>query len=642
MRYCTVLLRVLFIAVIFCSPTELAVAGNMDRDVQEISLLIKQAHHAENFGKLNEAEQLYKTILEKSKSLNYQKGISGWYQGMVFIACQKRQINTALQYAHDFENWAEQKGETAELPYVYYQYGMIYRMNMKFDSSFYFLEKTARIIGQNKDLLLEAKVAGAMSYNYARMEMADNSISYGKKAFELYRTLKDSFGLAKTLILMAPAYNLLNDTLNWYKYCNEGLRMAKQIKNPVLAIMGFQNLGIFYLYNEKEDLGFKYLDTALNIAEQQQLFTTRNEIAVNMAKEHNNSGNYEKTISIIKKIYADTVTIPLLPQTLHLAMITHYDALKGLKRYPEANQVLEQYLEMDEQIYLDESRQLAQEANDKLKQSEQAQKLALKQWQIKKQNLWLVALGLGLLASVLLILYLRKKEQSNRHQIATLQKDKELESVKARMNGQMNERIRMSKEIHDDLGSSLTTIGLLTDLLQRQPEYSNNPDIQKISTSTREMVTRMNDIVWSVNSGNDSTTSLLAHIRKFGTEFLYQAGIQFEYNDGGEQEDKPLNNTARRNIYLTVKEALHNIVKHSGATRVQMQAVVNQETLRIIIADNGKGFTPQNSNGNGQGLANMKTRMEEIGGEWHINTGNETRISICYPLNATGNGNLLS
>lgn len=199
----------------------------------------------------------------------------------------------------------------------------------------------------------------------------------------------------------------------------------------------------------------------------------------------------------------------------------------------------------------------------------------------------------------------------------------------------------MAREIHDDLGSSLTAMGLITELLQRQPEFRNNPHIEKISVSTREMIARTNEIIWAVNTSNDTLGSLLAHTRKLATEFLQPAGIAFVYQEEGGQQDQPIGNMMRRNIYLTVKEALHNVVKHSGAANVEITIAVKNNRLHIAITDDGNGATA-NTSGNGLGLRNMNRRMNEIGGTWQLIPGKGTKILLSCPLNTTTGESSLS
>lgn len=641
MKYCAWLLCCTCISFILFSQPGTG-AGSGDDRMQAIKLLIKQAEKSAAYGRYDEAQTKYDHILEQSKALDYRPGILAWYDGSISILCQKREISKTLPLAHAFQQWADKQHDEGALAYAAYQYALIYRMMMNFDSSFYFLEKTLRHLSHKKDQALEAKVYSSMLMNYTRMEMPDNALTYGKKAMALYRELNDTAGIAKIHIFMGSAYNLLEEDSSWHAYTLEGIRMAKAIQNPVLQMNGYNNLALYHKIAGEPDSVLVCFQEAYHIAETGNLPGDKNDIAINIAREYNVQKEYNKSLQLLNQVYADTAARPLAPQKLHLSQLAYYEALKGLGRYKEATEVMDSYTTLSAELYQETSRQKALETDERLKRSEQEKQLAEKRWQIKKQNLWLLALGLSLLAAALLILFLRKKQQAGRQQIANLQKEKELETIRALLDGQLKERTRVAKEIHDDLGSSLTSMGLLTELLQRQPEFRDNPHIQKISASTHDMIARMNEIIWAVNTNNDTLNSLLAHIRKFASEFLQPAGIAFVYNDEGVQQDHSLGNMARRNIYLTVKEALHNVVKHSGAKNVQIDISVKEDNLTLIIADDGKGFLPGNTTGNGQGIQNMNTRMKEIGGTWQLIPANGAKLMLTYPLGATSGKTSLS
>lgn len=620
------------------SLSGLSQSGSAGDRMESIKTLLKEAGKEVSYGHFETGQKKYDQALEQSKAMEYRNGIVAWYDGSILIQCQQRETGKAMVLAHAFSEWANKKNDPRELAYAAFQFGIIYRLTANYDSSFYFLEQTLKQLSGLKEPGLEAKVYSAMLTNYTRMEMPDNGLAYGKKAMDIYRSLNDSIGIAKTYIFLGNAYNLLEQDDNWRNSLWEGLRLAKALNNPLLLMYAWNNLSQYHTVAGVPDSVLPCLEQAYRIAGQEHHMVDRNEYAINMARQYNVLQQYEQALRLLDTIYADTATHQLHPQKLHLAQLAHFQALKGLGHYKEASDIMEQYIALSGKIYQDESRQKALEMDERLKRSEQEQQLAQKKWQLKKQKLWLLALGFALAAAALLILFLRKKQQADRHR---MQKEKELEKMKALLDGQSRERIRIAKELHDDLGSSLTAIGLLTEVLQQQPEYRDNPQIARIAASTHNTIDSMNELIWAINTNNDTLNSLLAHIRKFATEFLQPAGIELVVNEEGVQQDHPLGNMARRNIYLAVKEALHNIVKHAGAKKVTIGIQVNQNLLTLLIADDGMGFTPGNNNGNGQGVQNMNTRMQETGGTWELVPGNGTTVKLTCPLNATtGEANL--
>lgn len=152
------------------------------------------------------------------------------------------------------------------------------------------------------------------------------------------------------------------------------------------------------------------------------------------------------------------------------------------------------------------------------------------------------------------------------------------------------------------------------------------------------MIDKMGEIVWALNKHNDTLSDLLSYTRAYTVEYLSQNGIQCVVEA---PEQFPSQNVAgdfRRNIYLTVKEALHNIVKHSQATRVNISMVTPYNTvgarcnLVITIADNGTGFDEKKIRPFSNGLNNMRKRMESVGGELRIKNENGTSVVLSVPM----------
>jgi signal transduction histidine kinase len=125
----------------------------------------------------------------------------------------------------------------------------------------------------------------------------------------------------------------------------------------------------------------------------------------------------------------------------------------------------------------------------------------------------------------------------------------------------------------------------------------------------------MSQIVWALNPKNDTLEGLVAYLRRFANEFLEPTTVNCTFDLPEELPKKALSVEIRRNIYLVVREALHNVVKHSDATRVDIRLSMVDGRFSISIRDDGKGFDPDKMEFPGNGLVNMKKRMNDIGGE---------------------------
>lgn len=232
---------------------------------------------------------------------------------------------------------------------------------------------------------------------------------------------------------------------------------------------------------------------------------------------------------------------------------------------------------------------------------------------------------IGLMFLVFKIYYSQKiKKQKRLLEIKTLQLEKQ-EAVQ-------HERNRIASEMHDDLGSGLTTIKFLSDkALKNAEDLREAENIKKISSESNALVRNMSEIIWAMNSRFDTLENLVIYIRRYTYEYLEQHGIDFKLEIPDSFPDIQLSGEKRRNIFLVVKEALHNIVKHSGSDTATVSIHLS-DSLLIKIIDQGIGRPDPEHLSAGNGLYNMQARMQTIGGTCEFKNGNGWTVEISIPL----------
>ena len=200
-----------------------------------------------------------------------------------------------------------------------------------------------------------------------------------------------------------------------------------------------------------------------------------------------------------------------------------------------------------------------------------------------------------------------------------------------------NERNRIASEMHDDLGSGLSTIRLLGERAQIDLESSEKrTQIQKITNQASDLIEKMSTIIWAMNSRNDTVDSLIQYLRRYAFDYLQETHnleTHFRLPDlPPSVSDAFLTGETRREVFLTFKEVLHNIIKHAEATHVHITIQLRNNSLEIVIGDNGKGIERTNPTGNG--LKNMAERMTKIDGIFQIldNPNGGTQVVITIPL----------
>jgi signal transduction histidine kinase len=239
---------------------------------------------------------------------------------------------------------------------------------------------------------------------------------------------------------------------------------------------------------------------------------------------------------------------------------------------------------------------------------------------------WFRLLSGLLLAGAVGMLFLSVSVRKARRQIEELERDHALE----------RERSRIARDMHDEIGASLTQISILSDLLGsnlRSPETAE-PFLRRISSTARDVVGSLDEIVWFINPRHDSLESLLLYIREYVADYLDPLDIECAFAFPKTVPASVLAADVRRNIFLAVKEAVTNIAKHSGATAVTVTASVENGVLQVAITDNGRGLVSPSASPTEDGLKNMEKRLRDIGGDLLLRgqDGAGTSVTLRAPV----------
>ncbi len=271
--------------------------------------------------------------------------------------------------------------------------------------------------------------------------------------------------------------------------------------------------------------------------------------------------------------------------------------------------------------------------------AQQALKIEKSNSALQRKNTFIELILAGLIALIIILILsyrsYRHKQKLNRQQLLTLQKQHEVNTLKAKMQAREEERDRIGSEMHDDIGSALTTILYQSEELKRNAGESIRKPVESIASTTTSVMDKMNEIIWSMNRDYDTLDDLIAYTRQHAVEFLQNYNLQYNFEIPDTIPSVQLTGEQRRNIYLAIKEALHNVVKHARATKVCISFKLNNE-LFVSIHDNGKGIDDSARRRFGNGLKNMQQRMERIGGKLDVITDDGATIQLRCPLEAAG------
>lgn len=209
---------------------------------------------------------------------------------------------------------------------------------------------------------------------------------------------------------------------------------------------------------------------------------------------------------------------------------------------------------------------------------------------------------------------------------------KEFEKQMAVVTATQGERDRISADMHDELGSGVTAIRLMSEILKTKMKGQSIPELDKISSNANELLGKMNTIIWTMKSSNDTVESLIAYIRAHAIEYFDSTPIDCTVRLPAVIPQSDISGEKRRNIFLSIKEALNNAMKHSQATQLHIDIAAKEHLLVIRITDNGVGINTEQLRRFGNGLSNMRRRMETIGGAFHIECEGQCVLTFEAPL----------
>jgi signal transduction histidine kinase len=476
------------------------------------------------------------------------------------------------------------------------------------------------------------------------------------------------------------------------KYYSKYLTLARQIGNPMILADSYNCMGDVYLLEKNYNAAIPYFFAALDvykkidkgeIINKKSSTNKRDRIAYTLFKISNAyklQGHYQLSLQYalngfshidehgtimgnpydLANYYINTGEIYMALKDYGHAMgflnkglalskaIRHrediLEAYRGLskifamqKRYGDAYHYQELYVALKDSIINEKVSRAIEQIRNSFESDKKDKEIALlnqrqklKETESENKSLLLnIVIGFFTLLVVIsyLVIYI-----SNIHKQQKQAQEKQL--------AVQNERLRISGDMHDDIGTGLSTmliyVNLLKSKLNGKLEY---PDIERVASLGDELVAQMKEIVWSLNPDNDSLESLLIFIRQYFAQLFepmpYHTSIVFP----SVIPVVALKGVVRRNVYLSIKEALNNVVKHANADCVELNVQLYPDKLIISIKDNGSGFAGNSgSKFFSNGLKNIQRRMDQIDGKVQFFNEGGTLISIELKLQGYTNG----
>jgi signal transduction histidine kinase len=190
--------------------------------------------------------------------------------------------------------------------------------------------------------------------------------------------------------------------------------------------------------------------------------------------------------------------------------------------------------------------------------------------------------------------------------------------------------------MHDDLGAQLTEIAILSEMTRRGglPPERMQGSMSQISAAAQCAIDKISEVVWAINPQNDTLDSLLAYIHAYAAERFDLANINYHIDFPQEVPALVVSAELRQTVFMAMKEALSNLLKHAGATHARLQASIDGRQVTITLRDNGKGFDPATVTATSHGLRHMRQRIQSVRGSCTVQSapGQGTQTTLIFSV----------
>ena len=523
---------------------------------------------------------------------------------------------------------------------IMFKYGQLKSYQNKFDQGLEYTLQAIRIFEHQKNNTKAGIAYGGLGYNLKTRDL-DKGLYYMQKGIKLLEIENDLEGLNPVYdnygVLLSMDKKL--DSALYYQY--KSLAIKKQLKDSIGLGYSYANIANTFAEKQNYDLAKTYVDSSSVI---------RNKIAdnygitvnyVHIAEIFQQEKNYIKAIDNYKTCaeLANKYKYKHLEKYCYQNIATCYKKLNKYKEALDFNERFQALKDSTDNVATQnkiEELQIQFETEKKEKQLAEAKSdILIKEAKIKrKTTLTYYAFGLAFFLGLIGYLVYKQQRLKNKQII----KENELKEALIKIENQNNlqeQRLAISKDLHDNIGSQLTFIISSLDNLKyfdftKEKLYNK---FDSIGNFTRSTITDLRDTIWAMNKEEitfeDLKTRTTNFIEAAKTSLL---GIDFEFNYPKDTDNVKLNSLRGIDVYRIIQEAINNAVKHAKATKIVVNFEIVNNDLKISIIDNGIGFD-QSTIEAGNGLSSMKKRANEIDADFEMKSSDQgTEITIKFEM----------
>ena len=484
---------------------------------------------------------------------------------------------------------------------------------------------------KSKDLKKEATVNNNIGMVFSTLEQFEKAKSYHKTALNLFETINDKKGLSESYNNYAIALatqDSLNESIIYFR---KSLKIEEFLKDKKGIAESLNNVGEVHYYLRKIDSALFYYQKSAEIELQLKNYSGVSESYNNIAQVYIELKQLTKAKKFIDNAYNYSLQSKEI-QIILTSLENYKNYYESIGDFKQANIKIQQFYALKDSVQKISEVKDINELETKYQTAKKEKQIIEQQAEAKQKNIYLLGLGLlVLLASLISFLIYKQQKQKNQQQAQENQLKLVIEKIE-NQNKLQEQRLAISRDLHDNIGSQLTFIISSVENVKYGFDITNQKldnKLTNISSFAKDTILELRDTIWAMNSNEISYEDLEIRINNFIEKAkLSQENISFSFAIDENLKQQKLSSVEGMNVYRTIQEAINNSLKYAAADviSVNIKPIANQTC--ITIKDNGKGFDLETTE-KGNGLNNMKKRIEEIDGTFDLKSSkNGTKIEI--------------
>jgi two-component system, NarL family, sensor histidine kinase UhpB len=604
--------------------------------------------------------------LTLAREIDFDKGIFENAFSLASAFQGQSQFDSAVVYFHQALNIAEKRKDVSGQAEVSSSLGHSFMRKSAMDSSRYYLEKGLALAKSIGHYRIEAGIYNNYGNVFLEESNYQKALDYFVQAARLYENpLHDEKGQCLALSNIGNIEYRLGNYDQALDYAYQSMAIAKRKTFTTSIGYAHKLLGRIYRKQKKYDSALVEYKNGQKLYLQLGDVRSAAEILQNIGniyfdKEQHRDAliNYQQSLTLAKSIsvkpliafaysaigqayamlkknddallYLDSAVIAAKAISNSYLRMDTYDAISSVYEakgdYKKALSVHQQFAQLKDSITQSENRQLAEETQAKYELEKKEAQITLLTKDQELQSLESErhrAIQIGSSVALLLVIIIALLLVNRYRVLNRAKRLAEIEQV----------RNTIARDLHDDIGSTLSTINIISNLAMRENINGNNRHLSRIAEQSTKMMESMIDMVWSINPINDSIEKVMVKMKVFATEILEPRNITVRFFGEESLDGLSLNAEKRKNLFLIFKEAINNAAKYSEATAVSVTLKQSKDKLMMTVSDNGKGFVEQNIK-TGNGLTNLKSRAKAMQAEFKLSAseGKGTEIELILPI----------